>query len=174
MCLQVIENRADRTAKSTTKEEFIDQFKCIRDLARQKMPAPNSPLFSYDNLSTQHYADLADLGITPAEKLPLGPYMPDAHQIVEHCFAGFKPWFMTHVYAVSGPGTESADLQRLLKTEWANFERYCHEKGSLRRNADDLPVTLEVIKMPRVAFVSEVDGKVRVGSSGGWVENVIS
>ena len=172
--LQVIADRPDKRAKSTTKEEFIDQFKCIKAYAEQMMPPGQEPLFSFDNLSTQKYADLADLGINPSQRLPLAPNMPDAHQIVEHCFAGFKPWYLQKVYATEGTSTGSQQLQQLLRTEWARFGQHLHQKGSLRSNADSLPATLEAIFMPNVAYLSSVDGKVRVGSDGGWVQNPLS
>ena len=44
----------------------------------------------------------------------------------------------------------------------------------MKKNADSLPVTLEVIAMPKVQFVSQIDGAVRTGNNGGWVENAIS
>lgn len=172
--LQVIADRPDKKAKSTTKEEFIDQFRCIKAYAQQRMPGDQQPLFSFDNLSTQKYADLADLGLDHRDRLPLAPNMPDAHQIVEHCFAGFKPWFLKKVYATEGTSAGPQQLQQLLKAEWASYGQYLHQKGSLKRNADSLPATLEAIFMPEVAYLSSVDGKVRVGSYGGWVQNPLS
>lgn len=73
MYLQVIKERADRRAKSTTKEEFIDQFRCIKEAAEKLIP---DPLYSFDNVSTQAYADLPALGITNSQRMPLGPNMP--------------------------------------------------------------------------------------------------
>ncbi len=171
MCLQVIADRADKTAKSTTKEEFIDQFRCIKHLAEQQIP---EPLYSFDNISTQKYADMADLGITEEQRLPLGPNMPDAHQIVEHCFSQFKPWFIQQVYSTAGPADESPQMQQLLKEQWQKFGQHYQKEGGLKKNADSLPVTLECIAMPQVQFVSLVDDKVRVGTNGGWVPNQLS
>lgn len=171
MVLQVIHERADRTAKSTTKEEFTDQFRCIKQAAEAAIP---DPLYSFDNLSTQKFANLADLGITEAQRMPLGPNMPDAHQIVEHCFGQFKPWFIQHVYSAAGPASDSAEMQKLLREQWKAFGANSDRNGSLKKNADSLPITLEAIAMPSAQYVSEVDQKVRTGTNGGWVPNLIS
>ncbi len=171
MYLQVIEERDDKRAKSTTKQEFIDQFHCIKAEAEQLIP---NPLYSYDNISTQRFAPLSDLGITAAQRIEMAPNMPDGHQIVEHCFGGFKPWFVEHVFTDAGPGDNSAKMQQLLKEQWKAFGQYYDSHDSLKKNADSLPKTLEVIAMPRVQFVSQIDGAVRTGSNGGWVENAIS
>jgi hypothetical protein len=159
------------TARSTTKEEFVDQFKCIKQAAEAAL---QNPLYSFDNISTQQYAELSALGITQQQRLPLGPNMPDAHQIVEHCFAGFKPWFIQRVFMEESPAAGSAQLQAVLKREWANFGQHCDRQGTLKKNADSLPITLEAISMPKVAYLSQVDNRVRVGTNGGWVTNPLS
>ena len=131
-------------------------------------------MYSFDNISTQKYADMADLGITEEQRLPLGPNMPDAHQIVEHCFAQFKPRFIQQVYGTAGPADDSASLQRLLKAEWAAFGEHSDRHGSLKKNADSVPVTLECIAMPQAQYVSLVDDKIRTGTNVGWVPNALS
>jgi hypothetical protein len=100
--------------------------------------------------------------------------MPDAHQIVEHCFAGFKPFFIQKVYSSASPAATSPAIQKLLREEWKVFGSICDSKGSLKKNADSLPATLEAIAMPEAQYVSVVDQKVRTGCNGSWVPNLIS
>eukprot|EP00878_Enallax_costatus_P034428 GHUV01038173.1.p1 GENE.GHUV01038173.1~~GHUV01038173.1.p1 ORF type:complete len:139 (+),score=39.47 GHUV01038173.1:685-1101(+) len=136
MDLQVIQERADKRAKSTTEQESIHHFRCIKAAAEQLIP---DPLYLYDNISAQKFAGPSDLGITADQRVEMAPNMPDGHQIVEHCFGGFKPWFLEHVVIDAGPGDDSAHMQQLLKKQWKAFGQWYDSKGSLKKNADSLP-----------------------------------
>jgi hypothetical protein len=65
-------------------------------------------------------------------------------------------------------------MQKLLREQWKVFGANSDKNDSLKKNADSLPVTLEAIAMPSAQYVSEVDQKVRTGTNGGWVPNLIS
>lgn len=92
-------------------EEFEAHMKNIVTEARNKI---QNPVFSYDNNSTQRTANMQHMGITPAEKLPLAAYMPDAHQCIEHCFGIIKPAFRKELPEVGGCAG-ARELQRMLR-----------------------------------------------------------
>lgn len=138
--------QAGKKAAGPTTKEFAEQvMKPMLDAAKAlaKEPAHKDIfktykhcMFSYDNpkIHTGAWAMLKAMGINEDWKVPLSPYSPDLHRVIEHLHgiaeAAFKRWMYEH------PQTHS--LQKY-KTEFKRIFAECCKPESIAADVQGLP-----------------------------------
>lgn len=151
-------------AKGTTKQEFQDVMKLLVQQARDRMAEFHlEPRFSWDNASTQATADLEAMGLTEAEKVPLAPYMPDAHQVIEHAFANLKRDLWNNIYEHGAPKKAAAAQERVAEVflGQSHVSIFTNVHGKLIR-------CYQVVSCAKGVTFEGLDGKVLEGSGGDW------
>ena len=166
--LQTKKSNYQEEAKGTTKEEFKDIMKVLASMARLWFTAVNrTPRFSWDNASIQKNADFKAMGIEEHEKVPLAPYMPDGHQVIEHAFANLKRALWEDLY-YNGDVKDAIDAQQRVKAAF-----YSYEQQSVYKNTHNkLVLCLQQIATPKgVTFVG-VDKQLHEGTGGDWARSL--
>ena len=161
--------RGNKKAKGTTKQEFTDIMKKLVVVARQQLAKvdPNlKPIFSYDNNKIQKHAKLADMGITPEERLELPTYSPDMHKVIEHVFAILKGQLQEEMLKNNPPKMDSATAQHMV---WLYFMHGISKK-SIRADVKSLPVTWHIISTLDGVWAKGPDGKMYRGTGGDWAD----
>jgi uncharacterized membrane protein len=162
-CMQTKCQGKLRAAQKTTRKEFEDIMLIAQQAARARLAALGlSPFFSWDNNRIQATANLANMGILPHEKVPLAPYMPDAHKVIEHTFARIKAEVKDAVYLL-GPDTvmTPALAQSIV---YARF--WQQQQATIRADVDSLPLTYAAIA--RQGQFTWLDGSKHTGVAGNW------
>lgn len=147
-------------------------MKLLVQNARDKMAQFNlEPKFSFDNASTQATVDLAAMGMTEAERVPLAPYMPDGHQVIEHAFANLKRDLWNNIYEYGAPANAAAAQTRVqevfmtLDADRKADSIYANVHGKLIR-------CYQVVSTAKGLTFEGLNGKVLEGSGGDWARAV--
>jgi hypothetical protein len=164
--MQTVASNHTEYAKKTTRQEFIEIMQKLIAMAREAMAERGLPArFSYDNNRIQQTASLRQLGLQECEKVPLGPYMPDCHKVIEHVFAQLKPIVTKELYAQTGMTyLTSAIAQSLVKDCF--FTKITQEQ--IARDALTNPVTYFVVKTDQDRMELGPDGMYHKGTGGDW------
>lgn len=120
------------------------------------------PLFSWDNNKIQANADLTAMGLQPHQKLPLAPYMPDAHKVIEHLFARLKTMVLQQLYLFPNGTIITPDFAQELV--WRCF--WAQPTAAIAADVASLPLTYAVIAADRP--FQWVDGSSHTGVAGAW------
>lgn len=138
----------------------------IIPMARAAMAARGlTARFSYDNNRIQETSTLRKLGLQQGEKVPLGPYMPDCHKVIEHVFAQLKPNVTKELYATTGfQNLTSGEAQTLV--ERCFFQNI--KQQSIYKDGMTCPVTYFVVMTDEDRMEVGPDGLYHRGSGGDW------
>jgi hypothetical protein len=161
--------KGNKIAKSTTREEFTDIMKKLVVAAREKLANIDpklKPIFSYDNNKIQKGASLAEMGITPEEKLELPPYSPDMHKVIEHVFAILKGQLQEEMLKNNPARMDPAVAQKMVRV----YFKHNISKKSIRADVDSLPVTWHIISTLDGVFAEGPDGRMYWGTGGDWAD----
>lgn len=104
------------------------------------------------------------MGVDPAEKVPLAPYMPDGHKVIEHVFAIAKHKLVEAIYSIGNQQLTPILAQQLV--HWC-FQQVVTAQ-SVSADADSLPLTYEVIATPANQMFMGPDGRLHEGTGGNW------
>jgi hypothetical protein len=157
-----VKSKGTADARKTTREEFVDNIRLAWALFKQWMP---NPRISYDNNLIQKSANLADMGLSVLDKLPLAPYSPDVHKVVEHSFAIAKQTIKNWLWLLSPHTVITPQVAQQLV--WSACMQL--RSDGMFKDACSLPTTLAVIAATKgQVVVSPVDGSQHVGVGGGW------
>jgi hypothetical protein len=170
--MQTKKSHYTKKAKSTTQMEFEDNVRAFWQWAKTALALECQrlglqgviPRISWDNNRIQKNADLGRMGVDPAEKVPLAPYMPDGHKVIEHVFAVVKHKLVDAIYSIGN--------QRLTPIFAQQLVLWCFQQAisaqSVSRDADTLPLTYEVIATPAGQMFMGPDGRLHEGTGGDW------
>lgn len=140
-------------------------MKIVVPMARDMMREHNlRPRFSYDNNKIQKGARLDVMGIAADEKVPLATYMPDGHQVIEHCFAQLKAALWESIYT-HGDIEDAADAQKRVRTLFLQIS-----KESIAKNVDKMPLVYELMSTKKEHCFLGPDGREYVGTGGDWLD----
>jgi hypothetical protein len=165
--MQTAKSSYTKAAKSTTKMEFQDNIRDFWAPTRTTLQQRGlTPRISYDNNKIQKNADLGQMGVLPEERVPLAPYMPDGHKVIEHVFARAKYKLVEQVYSLGSAADRitAADAQQMVK----DVISMVTTPAQIRADVDSLPLTYEVIARPRGQLFQSRDGKWHRGTGGDW------
>ena len=165
--MQTVKSNYKEPAKSTTKIEFQDNIKQFWAPTRTTLQQRGfTPRISWDNNKIQKNADLGQMGVLPEEKVPLAPYMPDGHKVIEHVFARAKHELVEQVYQLGSEADRitAADAQRMVRNALSKVAT----PAQIKKDVDSLPLTYEVIARPRGQLFLGRDGKWHRGTGGDW------
>lgn len=152
-----------REARGTTQEEFEDIMAILVRQARERLAGYGlTPLFSYDNNKIQAGARFDRMGFSPNDKVPLAPYMPDAHKVIEHAFHQLKTllWNSIYEHGIVASGRALQDrVQQLF---------FQISKESIQKDVHDLPLTYKIISTEKHHIFIEPNGHEYAGTGGDW------
>ena len=161
--MQTVNSGYTVNASKTTRQEFEDNMRLMANIARIRMAQLGlSPIFSWDNNVIQATASLQQIGILPNEQLPLGAYMPDAHQVIEHTFARLKAAVQLRLYQLGSTVQVTPQLAQQIVSEcfWQLPQQH------IAADVRSLPLTYAVIA--NNGPFQWLDGSVHVGVAGQW------
>jgi hypothetical protein len=161
--------KGDKIAKSTTKQEFTDIMKKLVKVARRKLARVDptlKPMFSYDNNKIQKQAKLADMGISPEEKLELPAYSPDMHKVIEHVFAILKGQLQAEMLRNNPARLSPATAQHMVEV----YLRHGISKEGIQKDVKSLPVTWHIICTGEGDWAVGPDGRMYRGTGGEWAD----
>lgn len=165
-CLQT--KVEQKVAKGTTQEEFEDCMWYIQAKARKELGKHGlTPLFSYDNNRIQAGASFERMGISLEEKVPLAPYMPDAHRVIEHTFHNLKRMLWDSIYHQGIEATGLALQLRMMEVfksipaEW------------IARDCAKLPLGYEMIATDKNVLFMSPTGHEYAGTGGDWASYLL-
>lgn len=165
-CLQTKVDK--KKAKGTTQEEFEDCMWHLQDRARKMLAKHGlSPLFSYDNNRIQAGASFKRMCIKPEEKVPLAPYMPDAHRVIEHTFHNLKRMLRESIYLDGIEATGIALQTRLMKL----FLEI--PVGWIAKDCAKLPLGYEMIATAKNVLFKSPTGHEYAGTGGDWASYLL-
>jgi hypothetical protein len=157
-----------RKAKSTTRREFEDLMVIFVKDAKDRLAAHGlEAKFSYDNNKIQATADLRRMGVGEGEKVPLAPYMPDGHKVIEHAVGNVKRAVQAMLYG-EGWLDRRRDFTPSVAQELVKEAFKGLSKEGIREDIESLPSTYLVISAPRGAVVQAPNGKLYKGTGGDW------
>ena len=118
--------------------------------------------FSFDNDHIQKYADLRSMGIQPWEKMPLAPYSPDCHKVIEHFFHRLECDLWESIYSEGGVYNGITLQQRAEQVFWRM------RPEPIADDCSTLPLTYKVINTPANQQFWGENGVLHTGVGGDW------
>lgn len=146
-----------------TKEEFIDNLECIVHVLEQSEQLDGAPLLvSWDNAhNNATAADLQDGGFHELKRIPLPPYSPDMHKVVESFLGRLDADF--HKRLLHHPSYRSPEqLQSLLLHAFT-----CMPREHIEASVKGLRLTYRMIFEPAGQEFTE-GGKAYTGCGANW------
>jgi hypothetical protein len=151
-------------AKSTTTWEFEDIMQHLVTHARQAMAAYGlQPLFSWDNNKIQKVADLATMGLTPAEVLPVPAYAPDLQKPIEHPWNPIKHGVQQQLLQPRSKRVTPSEARQIVEQQIAAISRQ-----SIVKDVLSLPSTYLVVALAKGRVYKNLDGEYVTGTGGDW------
>jgi hypothetical protein len=149
-----------------TREEMKDYVKVILKLL-EKEPVPEGGWhFTWDNAHNNATDDdLADLGLSPGQRLPLPPYGPDLHKVIEHIIHFLKSAFKADA-TNAGEALTPEEYQAMLLEAFESIT-----PAQVQADANTLPITYLAVARPKGSKTwVTINGKEWVveGSGGDW------
>ncbi len=110
------------------------------------------PLYSQDNATWHKHAKLEEIGIGPADLMPLPPNSPDMHKVIEHVVnntcTNFFNYLLDHPDVTSLQGVKDAFIQAFYTG---------NRVASIRADVDSLLKTYDVIHRKKTNGGTEGD-----------------
>lgn len=160
----------DGKGKGCTTDEFKAVLKCAAAVIKDKAAKAGTPCpewLSFDNAPNHNVGDTFVPGLG-FKRVPLSPYSPDMHKVIEHTFSRFKRSLHASIYdRCAERGVSELTPPEVRRLAIAALEE-AGAATSIAKDLRTLPVTLRMVATPEgQAFVAG-DGRDYIGTGGNW------
>lgn len=169
-CLQT---KKGETAKSMTLAEFADHLRNVGRELVARGERLQRQWFSWDNARANGGSEqLLAAGLPADHRLPLPPYSPDLHRVVEHAIGRVKAAMDATMLAMATGGWP-ADAARVFQTALREAARNTLDAGPIIHDAASLRLAYRVVAGEQGETVHDEDGHAWECTEGDWLPEAL-
>lgn len=150
-----------------TQEEFRRNLQNIVKALRALGVRKRDMFFSWDNAHNNGAAaDLVTHGIPAGNKLPLPPYSPDIHRVVEHCIHQMKAALDADMLGIAGTGLPENPEQTMQLLVRRAFKQLT--PAAIDKDVSGLPLAYKLVAGAKGSTV-KAGGRTWECTGGDWL-----